>query len=204
MEDSKKIMNENVYNQIKEIKKYALDNKIPIMVDRGIDFLTRFIVDHQVENILEVGTAIGYSSIMMALSSPNVKITTIERDQERYMEAVKNIKKMGLEDRITLIFNDALDVEVDGTFDLIFLDAAKGQNIRFFEKFEKNLTEHGTIITDNMDFHGLVNQEEESMSRNLRGLIRKIKEYQEFLENNENYDVKFLTTGDGIAVAHRK
>ena len=56
-----------------------------------------------------------------------------------------------MEDRITLIFNDALDVEVDGTFDLIFLDAAKGQNIRFFEKFEKDLTEHGTIITDNMD-----------------------------------------------------
>lgn len=197
-------MNDNIYSQIKEIKKYALENKVPIMVDRGIDFLTRFIVDHQVENILEVGTAIGYSAIMMALSSPNVKITTIEREQERYMEAVKNIKKFGLEDRITLIFNDALDVEVDGTFDLIFLDAAKGQNIRFFEKFEKNLTEHGTIITDNMNFHGLVNQEEESMSRNLRGLIRKIKDYEEFLKNNENYDVKFLTIGDGIAIAHHK
>lgn len=197
-------MNDNIYSQIKEIKKYALENKVPIMVDRGIDFLTRFIVDHQVENILEVGTAIGYSAIMMALSSPNVKITTIEREQERYMEAVKNIKKFGLEDRITLIFNDALDVEVDGAFDLIFLDAAKGQNIRFFEKFEKNLTEHGTIITDNMDFHGLVNQEEESMSRNLRGLIRKIKDYEEFLKNNENYDVKFLTIGDGIAIAHHK
>lgn len=197
-------MNGNVYSQIKDIKKYALDNKIPIMVDRGIDFLTKFVVDHQVKNVLEIGTAIGYSAIMMALSSPDVKITTVERDQSRYMEAVKNIKKLQLEDRITLIFNDALETEVDGTFDLIFLDAAKGQNIRFFEKFEKNISENGSIITDNMDFHGLVNQEEETLSKNLRGLIHKIKEYREFLENNEHYEVNFLPIGDGIAVAYKK
>jgi len=197
-------MNENIYSEIREIKQYALDHKVPIMVDQGIDFLTRFIEEHQVKSVLEVGTAIGYSAIMMALSSPDVKITTIERDQERYMEAVKNVKKLDLEDRITLVFNDALDVEVDGTFDLIFLDAAKGQNIRFFEKFERNLAEHGAIITDNMDFHGLVNQDEESMSKNLRGLVRKIKDYEEFLKNNENYEVKFMTIGDGIAVAIKK
>ena len=197
-------MNENIYSEIREIKQYALDHKVPIMVDQGIDFLTRFIEEHQVKSVLEIGTAIGYSAIMMALSSPEIKITTIERDQERYMEAVKNVKKFDLEDRITLVFNDALDVEIDGTFDLVFLDAAKGQNIRFFEKFENYLAEHGTIITDNMDFHGLVNQEEESMSRNLRGLVRKIKDYEEFLKNNENYEVKFMTIGDGIAVAIRK
>ena len=197
-------MNENIYSEIRNIKQYALDHKVPIMVDQGIDFLTRFIEEHQVKNVLEVGTAIGYSAIMMALSNPDIKITTIERDQERYMDAVKNVKKLDLEDRITLVFNDALDVEMDGMFDLIFLDAAKGQNIHFFFYFERNLVEHGAIITDNMDFHGLVNQEEESMSRNLRGLVRKIKDYEEFLKNNENYEVKFMTIGDGIAVAIKK
>ena len=197
-------MNENIYSEIRDIKQYALDHKVPIMVDQGIDFLTRFIEEHQVKNILEIGTAIGYSAIMMALSNPDIKITTIERDQERYMEAVKNVKKLDLEDRITLVFNDALDVEMDGMFDLIFLDAAKGQNIRFFEKFERNLIVNGAIITDNMDFHGLVNQEEESMSKNLRGLVRKIKDYEEFLKNNDNYEVKFMTIGDGIAVAIKK
>lgn len=197
-------MNENIYSQIREIKKYALENKVPIMTDAGIDYLTRFVSSHQIKNILEIGTAIGYSAIMMALSNPNVKITTIERDQERYMEAIKNVKKFGLEDRITLIFNDAFDVELDDTFDLIFLDAAKGQNIRFFEKFERRLTSNGTIITDNMDFHGLVGQNEQDMSRNLRGLVRKIREYHEFLEKNERYDVKFLSIGDGLAIAERK
>ncbi len=197
-------MNDNIYNQIKEIKKYALDNKVPIMVDDGIDFLTNFIATNKVENVLEVGTAIGYSAIMMALSNPNVKITTIERDKDRYLEAVKNVKKFSLENRITLIFKDALETSIDGKFDVIFLDAAKGQNIHFFEKFEKNLVEGGTIITDNMNFHGLVGNENETMSRNLRGLIRKIEEYQTYLKNRTDFTVDFLSIGDGIAVATKK
>ena len=197
--------NTSIYAEIREIKKYALDNKIPIMVDEGIDFLTTFIIKNQTTNILEIGSAIGYSAIMMALANPNVKITTIERDHERYLEAVKNVKKLGLEDRITLIFNDALETTIEGKVDLVFIDAAKGQNIRFFEKFEPNLTDHGVIITDNIDFHGLVQKDVESIqSRNLRGLIRKIREYIDYLKNNPKYDVEFLKVGDGIAVARKK
>lgn len=197
--------NTSIYAEIREIKKYALDNKVPIMVDEGIDFLTTFIIKNQITNILEIGSAIGYSAIMMALANPNVKITTIERDRERYLEAVKNVKKMGLEDRITLIFNDALETTIEGKFDLVFIDAAKGQNIRFFEKFEPNLTDHGVIITDNIDFHGLVQKDVDSIqSRNLRGLIRKIREYIDYLKNNPKYEVEFLKIGDGIAVARKK
>ena len=131
----------NKYSQIKEIREYAIDNKIPIMQVEGIDFLTTFIIKHQIKNVLEVGTAIGYSAIMMSLCSPNLKVTTIERDEERYLEAIKNIKKLKLEDRITLIFNDALKTKIDGKYDLIFIDAAKAQNIKFFELFERNLTD---------------------------------------------------------------
>lgn len=198
-------MNTTVYSDIREIKKYALDNKVPIMVDEGIDFLTTFIIKHQINSVLEIGTAIGYSAIMMALANPNLKITTIERDRERYLEAVKNIKKFELEDRITLVFNDALEVNIEGTFDLVFIDAAKGQNIRFFEKYEVNLKPHGYIITDNMNFHGLVDKvDAEIESRNLRGLVRKIRDYRTFLLNNSNYNVELLDTGDGIAIAEKK
>ncbi len=197
--------NTNIYTEIREIKKYALENKVPIMVDEGIDFLTTFIIKNQINSVLEIGTAIGYSAIMMALSNPNLKITTIERDEERYLEALRNIKKMNLENRITLIFNDALEVDIEGKFDLIFIDAAKGQNINFFEKFSHNLTETGYIITDNIKFHGLIDKDEtEIKSRNLRGLIRKIKEYVEFLTNNIEYHVEFFKIGDGIAVASKK
>lgn len=198
-------MNTTVYTDIKELKKYALDNKVPIMQDDGIDFLTTFLVKNQVNSVLEIGTAIGYSAIMMALANPNLKITTIERDRDRYLEAVKNIKKFDLQDRITLIFGDALDVNIEGMFDLVFIDAAKGQNIKFFEKYEPNLKDNGFMITDNMNFHGLVDKvDAEIESRNLRALVRKIRDYRTFLTNNQNYTVEFFNIGDGIAVASKK
>ncbi len=195
-----------LYSKVRELKKYAIDEHIPIMADQGIDFLTTYILKHQVTNILEIGTAIGYSAIMMALVNPKVKVTTIERDQIRYMEAVKNVKKFGLEDRITLIFQDALEVNIEGTFDLIFIDAAKGQNIKFFERFEKNLAVDGSIITDNMGFHGLVAKDEnEIASKNLRSLVRKIKDYITYLRENQNYMTTFyFEVGDGLAVSKRK
>lgn len=198
-------MVENIHSDIKEIKEYAKDNNIPIMLDDGINFLTTFIIKHQITNVLEVGTAIGYSAIMMALASPNVKITSIERDRERYLEAVKNIKKFHLEDRITLIYNDATEVKSSDQFDLIFIDAAKGKNMAFFKKFSKNLTEDGFIVTDNIKFHGYVDKDEKEIkTRNLRGLVRKIKEYIGFLKDNNEYKTVFYDVGDGISVSQRK
>ena len=198
-------MVENIHSDIKEIKEYAKEHNVPIMLDDGINFLTTFIIKHQISNVLEIGTAIGYSAIMMALASPNVKITSIERDRERYLEALKNVKKFNLEDRITLIYNDATEVKFKDQFDLIFIDAAKGKNMAFFKKFSKNLTQDGYIITDNIKFHGYVDKEEsEIKTRNLRGLVRKIKEYINFLKDNEEYNTIFYEVGDGISVSQRK
>ena len=192
------------HQEIKIIKEYAKENNVPIMLDDGINFLTTFIIKHQIKNVLEVGTAIGYSAIMMALSSPNVKITSIERDRERYLEAVKNVKKFDLEDRITLIYNDAELVELKDQYDLIFIDAAKGKNRAFFEKFSKNLVKEGYVVTDNINFHGYVNKDEsEIKTRNLRGLVRKIKEYITFLKNNSEFHTDFYEVGDGITVSKR-
>ena len=193
------------YKDIKNIKQYAKENNIPIMQDEGISFLTTLIHKNKIRSILEIGTAIGYSAIIMALPDKNIKITSVERDEKRYLEAVKNIKKFNLEDRITLIFKDALELKVDGNFDLIFLDAAKGQNINFFNNFSKNLNKNGFIVTDNMLFHGYVNKNEEDIkSRNLRGLVRKIKQYHEFLKTSDDYNTSFYNIGDGIAVTTRK
>ncbi len=190
---------------IKDIKKYAEDNDVPIMQDEGIEFLTNFIIKNHIERVLEVGTAIGYSAIMMALANPKLKVVTIERDKERYLEALKNVKKAGLEDRITLLFKDALEVNLHEKFDLIFLDGAKGQNTNFFEHFERNLEIDGYFITDNISFHGYVEKnEEEIKSRNLRGLVRKIKAYIEYLKENKKYDTKFYKKGDGISVSKKR
>lgn len=193
-----------VHQDIKVMKEYAVKNNVPIMMDDGINFLTNFIIKHQIKNILEIGTAIGYSTILMTLVNPNVKVTSIERDHERYLEAVKNVKKFGLEDRITLIYNDASVVELDDKYDLIFIDAAKGKNMAFFKKFSKNLNEKGFIVTDNINFHGYVNMDEsEIKTRNLRGLVRKIKDYILFLKDNQDYKTEFYDVGDGIAVSSK-
>lgn len=190
---------------IKELKEYAVLNNIPIMQDEGIDFLTTFIMKKQVKKILEIGTAIGYSAIMMARVSPDIHITTIERDETRYMEALKNIKKFNLEDRITLIFNDALNVTLDDEYDLIFIDAAKGKNRDFFEHFEKNLAMNGYIITDNMHFHGYVEMPDEDIpSKNIQGIVKKIREYTYFLENHMLYKTTIYNVGDGVAITERR
>lgn len=194
-------------DDIKEIRKKALDKNVPIMQDEGIEFLLNFIKNNNLENILEVGTAVGYSAIRMASISPLIKVTSIERDSTRYMEAVKNIAKEHLEDRITLIFKDAIDVEFDKNtkFDLIFIDAAKGKNTDFFQKFQKYLNPNGYIITDNLKFHGCVDKPlEEIESRNVRGLVRKIRSYIEFLKSNEEFKTEFYDVGDGISVSRRK
>ncbi len=190
---------------IAKIKETALSDEIPIMQDDTIEFVTTYISRNEIKKILEIGTAVGYSAIMMALSNSLVHITSIEKDKERYMKAVKNVKKMGLEDRITLIFSDALDVKLSEKFDLIVIDAAKSKNLEFFSYFEKNLNANGSIITDNINFHGYVKKDlSEIPSRNIRGLVKKIRKYIQFLENNLKYKTKFYDIGDGISVTERR
>ena len=189
--------------EFKEIEKYAKIRNIPIMQKSGINFLTKYINENNVKNILEIGTAIGYSAIKMATCNDKVKVTTIERDNERYMTALKNIKDFNLEKRITLISGDALDINLTDKYDLIFIDAAKSQSIKFFEKYSKNLAKNGVIISDNIEFHGLDEQEERIESKNLRQLVNKIRNYIEFLNENKDFDTKFYKIGDGISVSTR-
>ena len=188
---------------LERIEKYAEDNNIPIMEIEGIEFLINYIKENNVKNILEIGTAIGYSAIKMALVDENIYITTIERDATRYNEAIKNIKDMKLDHQINAILDDAFNIDLTFKFDLIFIDAAKAQYIKFFEKFKNNLSNDGAIISDNLNFHGLVETNDESLSRNVRGIVRKLKNYKEFLEQNEEFETVFLSIGDGIAVSKK-
>ena len=188
---------------LEKIEEYARKYNIPIMQKDGIQFLIDFIKENNIKNILEIGTAIGYSAIRMALVDNDINVTTIERDEERFKVAVKNIKEFNLENQINLIYGDALDTEIEGSFDLIFIDAAKAQSVKFFTKYEPLLKKGKYIITDNLSFHGLVDSNEE-MSRNLKQLVRKIKNYISFLKDNENYDTTFYDLGDGISVSKKR
>lgn len=188
---------------LEEIEKYAKDNNIPIMQKDGIKFLEEYIKENNIKKILEIGSAIGYSAIKMALIDKNIKITTIERDEERYKEAIKNIDKLHLNNQIEIILKDALDIEIKDKYDLIFIDAAKAQSIKFFEKFKNNLDDNGSIITDNLNFHGLTKEVDKIKSKNLKALVKKINKYKEFLKNNEEYMTIFYENGDGISVSKK-
>lgn len=189
---------------LEKIEEYAKINNVPIMEPDGIEFLIRYIKENNIKNILEIGTAIGYSSIKMALISKDIKVTTIERDEKRYNEALKNIKEAALENQITTILQDAFEVNLNEKYDLIFIDAAKAQYIKFFEKFKHNLNDSGVIISDNLEFHGLTHSDHSKLSRNVRGIVRKLNNYIEFLENNKEFNTTFIKIGDGIGISTRK
>ena len=104
---------------LKEIEDYAKENNIPIMMKDGIEYLCNYIKEHNIKNILEIGSAIGYSAIRMALVGDDIKITTIEKDKDRYDIAVNNIDKFNLSDRINIILGDAVDTNISGKFDLV-------------------------------------------------------------------------------------
>jgi len=189
---------------LRSLEKYAEEHGVPIMEKTGIKFLKDYIKKNKIKSILEIGTAIGYSALSMASVSEDITVTSIERDPERYLEAVRNINKFNMSKRITLILNDALTTNIEGKFDLIFIDAAKAQNINFFNHYLPNLSDNGTIITDNMNFHGLVENKEEIKSKNLRAMVTKIENYIIFLDEHPDFDTNFYDIGDGIAVTTRK
>ena len=156
---------------ILEMERYAEANNIPIIELDSIKFIMKYIKLNNVKSVLEIGTAIGYSAILMANATGDVEITTIEKDEKRYREAVKNVNACGLDKRIEVVYNDALEVNLAGhSYDLIFIDAAKGGYIKYFEKFCNYLNPGGVIITDNLKFHGLVKNKSQVKSKNLKGM----------------------------------
>lgn len=191
--------------KILEMEKYAKEYNVPIIEKDSIAFIMQFIKDNNIKNILEIGSAIGYSSILMASASEDVKVTTIERDQNRYMECLKNVKACELEKRINVVCQDALELNLtDVSYDLIFIDAAKGQYTKFFEKYKYFLNERGVIISDNIKFHGQVGNKDNITSKNLKQLVGKLENYIEFLKSNEEFETTFLDVGDGLSVSVKK
>ncbi len=189
---------------MKELEDYAKEYNIPIMQKDGILYLCNYIKENNIKNILEIGSAIGYSAIMMAKVSKDIKVTTIEKDLERYTIAVSNIKKQELDNQINIINADAIDINLSDKYDLIFIDAAKGKNTLFFNKFKDNLSNQGTIITDNLSFHGLVEDPRLVKTKNQRGIVNKIKSYIEFLDTNKEFTTTYTKVGDTIAISKRR
>ena len=194
---------DRVRRLINEIREYGINNNIPIMSEESINTITKIIEDNNIKSILEIGTAIGYSTLCFASCNGVNKVTSIERDKDRYNLAVSNINKSKI-DYIELICDDALNTNIDSKYDLVIIDAAKSQNMKFFNKYKENLNENGIIIIDNLSFHGFVGNSSTIKSRNLRQMVRKIEKFIDFLDNNQEYSVEYIDVGDRLGVCKKK
>lgn len=186
------------------IKEYARINGVPIMQDEGIAFLITILKIIKPKRILEIGTAIGYSSAFMAQNCDAI-IDTIERDDEMIDICQKNHRELGIDNRINLIHKDALeafDLISENHYDLIFIDAAKAQYIRFFEIYAPLLNEGGVILSDNLYFHNLLFTD--IANRDLRQLVRKVNKFNEYLLSLPDYETHIFKIGDGIGLTIKK
>lgn len=204
----KSLVQENRSIFVQELEAYANDHSIPIMELDGIETLLQFLRIQQPAKILEIGTAIGYSAIRMLDELPKAHVISIERDEERASLAKTNMIKASLESRFHLIEGDALDVSADvesyGPFDVLFIDAAKGQYERFFSLYEPMVKEGGLIFSDNVLFKGMVASENDQASRALRALVRKIRAYNDQLMKDPRFDSILLPVGDGVIISRKK
>lgn len=189
------------------IEKYAEENEVPIMELVGIETLLQLLRMQQPKKILEIGTAIGYSALRMAEALPECKVVSVERDEDRYNVALANAETLNKSSQVFFIKGDALEVENlvrnHGPFDALFIDAAKSQYRKFFDIYSKMLSPDGVIFTDNILFHGLV-AEEKIESRNVRQLVRKIKDFNQWLMEHPEYHTAILPVGDGLAISKKR
>ncbi|MGP4061621.1 O-methyltransferase [Halobacillus sp. H74] len=192
---------------VKDMESYAKEHSVPIMEPLGIDFLMQLLRIQRPDNILEIGTAIGYSALRMLEACPECTITTIERDEERYKDALENIKEWKAEAQITVLHGDALEV-VDkvksrGPFDVLFIDAAKGKYEQFFHLYTPLLTEDGVIISDNVLFKGYVADDQAATPR-MAKIAGKIRDFNEWLVRNPHYHTTIIPIGDGVAITKKR
>ncbi|MEG0547283.1 MAG: O-methyltransferase [Coprobacillus sp.] len=191
-----------------EIEQDALKRNIPVMQKEGILFLISQLKNKQALSCLEIGSAIGYSSMMMVTHVEGLHIDTIELNEERYQEAVFNIQERQLEESISIYHDDALSFDIKrlkyAPYDCLFIDAAKAQYQKFFEKYIDLVKENGMIIVDNLDFHGMIFDIDNIKNRNTKQLVKKIKRFKDWIFNHDEYNVEYYQIGDGICIITRK
>lgn len=191
-----------------EIEKKALERNIPVMQKEGIEFLIQTFQNHHCHSCLEIGSAVGYSAMMMASNIDDFDVETIELDKGRYLEARKNIDENGLSDQIHIYLADALTFDcqqlLHQQFDCLFIDAAKAQYQKFFEKYMPLVKDNGICIVDNLDFHGMIFDIDHIKNRNTKQLVKKIKRFKDWIFNHDEYNVEYHQVGDGICIIQRK
>lgn len=192
---------------LNELEQYAIETNVPIIRPQMQSLLKLLLVMNKPKRILEVGTAIGFSALLMSEYGPkDCRITTIEKYEKRIPLAKENFKKAGKEDQITLLGGDAAELlqKLEGFYDFIFMDAAKGQYIHFLPDLLRLMPAGGILVSDNVLQDGDVLESRYAVTRRNRTIHTRMRDYLYELKHNEALQTDILPVGDGVAVSVRK
>ncbi len=190
--------------ELLKIKTKALDSHIPIIMDETLEVIEKYLKNNKPKRILEIGTAVGYSSMCFSeFLADGGKIDTIEREEERVKEAKENIKKVGVEDKINIYEGDAVEIlpTLNYKYDMIFIDAAKGKYPFFLKESLRMLNSNGIIFADNILYKGYVMSDYNKHKQ--RTAVRNLREYIKQVEENPELETEILEVGDGLAVSRK-
>ena len=204
----KNSLSSNIDNELLNLKKYCIDNKIPIIREDVSDFINLVIKLSNANKLLELGTAIGYSSINFAINN-DIIITTIENNEERIINSKNNILKFKLSNRIKLIEQDITDaikilVKNNEKFDIIFLDAAKGQYIYWLNDIKLLMKNKSILIADNIFNDNYIFESKYSIEKRDRTIHTRMKQFLYNIFNDNELESKILNLGDGISISIKK
>jgi len=191
-------------NLYSEMQDYAKQHHVPIISQAGADLLGDVVRKRNPKSILEIGTAIGYSTLIMAMNTAaDAKIVTIELDRERAETAQRYFHRAGVENKVKVLVGDAGQIvpELTGIFDLVFIDAAKGQYLDYLHKVLNHLSGNSVVVADNVLFRGLV-EGDELPPRRYRTIVRRLREYLEFVSSHPKFKTTIHRVGDGVAISY--
>lgn len=194
-------INNKVSEDVEKLRTYGEDNNIPIIHREVQEFIKTILKIYKPKKILEIGTAIGFSSIFFASNTPEASITTIELSDDMVEIASKNIIDYGFDDRIEILKGNALEIipQLTDKYDFVFIDAAKGQYIKFFELIEDKLSDKAVIISDNILFRGMVGDDDLVKRRKIT-IVKRLRKYLDLLVKKQDYTTSILQIGDGVAL----
>ena len=190
------------YELLKEIEKYGRENKIPILLDDTLEYISKILEEVKPKRILEIGTAIGFSSICFSkYLAEGGRIDTIEIESLRVEQALENIEKVGVQDKICVLEGDALDIlpYLTEEYDVIFIDAAKGKYLEFFEHALRLCKQNGYIIADNVLYKGMVQSDYNKHKQ--RTAVNKLRNFIDMVLNHPKLESELIDIGDGLTVS---
>ncbi len=189
------------YELLDEVEKYGRDNKIPILLDDSLEFISNILKNVKPYRVLEIGTAIGFSSICFSkYLAEGGRIDTIEIESLRVEQALENIKRVGVQDKIRVLEGDALDIlpYLNEKYDVVFIDASKGKYIEFFEHALRLCKVGGYILADNVLYKGMVMSDYNKHKQ--RTAVNKLRNFIDIVMENKNLDSSLHDIGDGLMV----